>query len=150
MQCTAARNLCRQKTSCDGIQDVSATLSIFIKWTQSLQLFIPSTGGKLRTWHLCYKAIHITLISWWGMLFLMQQNSAASHQLLSRSDRIFFSCSNKFFGIVFTKKKKNTKMVSYSAKLKKKSFCSELLYISLMLMGILLSKSKNRYVQQTG
>lgn len=32
----------------------------------------------------------------------------------------------------------------------KRSFCLELLHISLMLMGILLSKSKNRNVQQTG
>lgn len=34
-------------------------------------------------------------------------------------------------------------------KQERSSFCLELLHISLMLMGILLSKSKNRYVQQT-
>lgn len=49
--------------SYDGIQDVPITLSMFYKnELRSLQLFIPRTGEKTRTWHLCYKAIYITLI----------------------------------------------------------------------------------------
>lgn len=56
-----------------------------------------------------------------------------------------------FFGIVFTKKKKKNQDSIILCKMKqKRSFCLELLHISLMLKGILLSKSKNKYVQQTG
>lgn len=38
-------------------------LSMFYKnELGSLQLLIPGSGEKTRTWHLCYKAIYITLI----------------------------------------------------------------------------------------
>lgn len=64
MQCTGSKAFTyAEDFSYDGIQDVPATLSMFYKnELEGLQLFVPSTEEKPRTWHLCYKAIYITFI----------------------------------------------------------------------------------------